>query len=271
MLFIGALKRCALVRVPLRGTRLGSRMIAQKTRYALRSLLFLAEEQGGAPVQLGRIAETQRVPPKYLELIMLDLKKAGLVKSIRGPEGRVQLSRAPRTRSRSAKSCARWKGRSRSCPAPASISMRRAAIAMTRRRARSAAHSRSFATKHRGARFDFARPGRRNGKTGSGSTIRGVGFGRSLCAAAGLLAGNVSGGARVAAVHAARLRRYYAMHLYTDPATPAARSAGDVRSRTERGSRPAWCCARLAATAILDAAVSAQARRSLLLASFLGA
>ena len=36
-------------------------MIAQKTRYALRSLLFLAEEQGGAPVQLGRIAETQRV------------------------------------------------------------------------------------------------------------------------------------------------------------------------------------------------------------------
>ena len=45
-------------------------MIAQKTRYALRSLLFLAEEQGGAPVQLARIAETQRVPPKYLELIM---------------------------------------------------------------------------------------------------------------------------------------------------------------------------------------------------------
>jgi DNA-binding IscR family transcriptional regulator len=48
-------------------------MIAQKTRYALRSLLFLAEEAGGAPVQLGRIAETQRVPPQYLELIMLDL------------------------------------------------------------------------------------------------------------------------------------------------------------------------------------------------------
>jgi predicted transcriptional regulator len=62
-------------------------MIAQKTRYALRSLLFLAEEQGGAPVQLSRIAETQRVPPKYLELIMLDLKKAGLVKSARGPKG----------------------------------------------------------------------------------------------------------------------------------------------------------------------------------------
>ena len=40
-----------------------------------------------------RIAETQRVPPKYLELIMLDLKKAGLVKSARGPKGGYQLSR----------------------------------------------------------------------------------------------------------------------------------------------------------------------------------
>ena len=59
----------------------------------LRSLLFLAEEQGGAPVQLSRIAETQRVPPKYLELIMLDLKKAGLVKSARGPKGGYKLTR----------------------------------------------------------------------------------------------------------------------------------------------------------------------------------
>jgi DNA-binding IscR family transcriptional regulator len=41
-------------------------MIAQKTRYALRSLLFLAEQEGSSPVQLSRIAETQRVPPKYL-------------------------------------------------------------------------------------------------------------------------------------------------------------------------------------------------------------
>src|SRR5215211_2959287 len=76
------------------GATVVPRMIAQKTRYALRSLLFLAEEQGGAPVQLGRIAETQRVPPKYLELIMLDLKKTGLVKSARGPKGGYQLARS---------------------------------------------------------------------------------------------------------------------------------------------------------------------------------
>ena len=70
-------------------------MLAQRTRYALRSLLYLAEEQDGAPVQLARIAETQRVPPKYLELIMLDLKKAGLVRSTRGPKGGYRLARAP--------------------------------------------------------------------------------------------------------------------------------------------------------------------------------
>ena len=62
-------------------------MLSQKTRYALRALLYLAEQGGGAPVTLARIASSQRVPPKYLELIMLDLKKAGLVRSSRGPRG----------------------------------------------------------------------------------------------------------------------------------------------------------------------------------------
>ena len=70
-------------------------MLAQKTRYALRSLLYIAEDTEGAPVQLARIAETQRVPPKYLELIMLDLKKANLVTSTRGPRGGYRLTREP--------------------------------------------------------------------------------------------------------------------------------------------------------------------------------
>ena len=47
------------------------------------------------PVQLARIAETQRVPPKYLELIMLDLKRAGFVRSTRGPKGGYVLARDP--------------------------------------------------------------------------------------------------------------------------------------------------------------------------------
>jgi Rrf2 family protein len=70
-------------------------MLAQKTRYALRALLYLTENHGGSAVQLARIAETQQVPPKYLELIMLDLKKAGMVRSIRGPKGGYALAREP--------------------------------------------------------------------------------------------------------------------------------------------------------------------------------
>jgi Rrf2 family protein len=68
-------------------------MLNQKTRYALRSLLYLAEEGEGAPVQLASIATSQQVPPKYLELIMLELKKAALVTSVRGPKGGYRLAR----------------------------------------------------------------------------------------------------------------------------------------------------------------------------------
>lgn len=70
-------------------------MLTQKTRYALRSLLYLAETSSETPVQLASIASSQRVPPKYLELIMVELKKAGFVRSLRGPKGGYQLTREP--------------------------------------------------------------------------------------------------------------------------------------------------------------------------------
>ena len=70
-------------------------MLTQKTRYALRSLLYLVERGGTGPVQISEIAETQQVPRKYLELIMLDLKRAGIVYSQRGPGGGYVLARAP--------------------------------------------------------------------------------------------------------------------------------------------------------------------------------
>jgi Rrf2 family protein len=70
-------------------------MISQKTRYALRALLHLVEFGRGDPVQLGSIAEAQQVPRKYLELIMLDLKRAGFVSSVRGPAGGYRLARPP--------------------------------------------------------------------------------------------------------------------------------------------------------------------------------
>ena len=70
-------------------------MLSQKTRYALRALLHLVERGAARPVQISEIASEQRVPRKYLELIMLDLKRAGLVSSQRGPGGGYALARAP--------------------------------------------------------------------------------------------------------------------------------------------------------------------------------
>jgi Rrf2 family protein len=70
-------------------------MLAQKTRYALRALLHLAEAEPGRSIQVADIAATQQVPRKYLELILLDLKKAGMVASRRGPGGGYVLARRP--------------------------------------------------------------------------------------------------------------------------------------------------------------------------------
>jgi Rrf2 family protein len=71
-------------------------MLSQKTRYALRALLHLAEAEAGRSVQAQEIASDQRVPRKYLELILLDLKRAGFVTSRRGPGGGYVLARHPR-------------------------------------------------------------------------------------------------------------------------------------------------------------------------------
>lgn len=70
-------------------------MLSQKTRYALRALLHIVEHGDDRAIQIGEIAEAQQVPRKYLELIMLELKKAGLLKSRRGPGGGYALAKQP--------------------------------------------------------------------------------------------------------------------------------------------------------------------------------
>jgi len=68
-------------------------MLSQKARYALRALLHLVEHGGSRTIQVGEMAEMQMIPRKYLEFIMVDLKKAGLVTSRRGPGGGYVLAR----------------------------------------------------------------------------------------------------------------------------------------------------------------------------------
>jgi Rrf2 family protein len=71
-------------------------MLSQKARYAIRAMLMLAERTDGEPLLIGDIAQRQSVPKKFLELILLDLKKRGLVHSRRGKHGGYVLGKAPR-------------------------------------------------------------------------------------------------------------------------------------------------------------------------------
>jgi len=70
-------------------------VLSQRARYALKALLSLAEAEPGAPVMISSIAKRERIPHKFLALILLDLKRFGLVQSRRGREGGYLLARPP--------------------------------------------------------------------------------------------------------------------------------------------------------------------------------
>jgi Rrf2 family protein len=69
-------------------------MLSQKSRYALKALLVLAAQGDSAPMQIAEIAEAAQVPRKFLEQILLELKKPGIVRSQRGRAGGYALGRA---------------------------------------------------------------------------------------------------------------------------------------------------------------------------------
>jgi len=71
-------------------------MLSQKARYALHALIVLAEHGGGEPLQIADIAKDARVPRKFLEQILLDLKKRGLVRSQRGRSGGYLIGKSAR-------------------------------------------------------------------------------------------------------------------------------------------------------------------------------
>ena len=70
-------------------------MLSQRTRYAIRALLHLADRHGQGPIQLAEIAERQNIPGKFLTVILSEMKRAGFVETMRGKEGGYWLSRAP--------------------------------------------------------------------------------------------------------------------------------------------------------------------------------
>jgi Rrf2 family protein len=67
-------------------------MLSQRARYAVKALIGLARHPGGMN-QVRALAEEANVPRRFLEVIMGDLRKAGLVESVRGKSGGYRLSR----------------------------------------------------------------------------------------------------------------------------------------------------------------------------------
>ncbi|HEU4322655.1 MAG TPA: Rrf2 family transcriptional regulator [Roseiflexaceae bacterium] len=69
--------------------------ISSKGEYGLRALLDLAQRFGEGPIQSRDIHERQGIDENYLNQILILLRKAGLIESLRGPQGGHRLSRAP--------------------------------------------------------------------------------------------------------------------------------------------------------------------------------
>ena len=70
-------------------------MLTRKSKYGLKALLMLAQEPDRRPVLIADLAERQRLPKKFLEAILLELKRHGLVHSKKGKGGGYFLSRDP--------------------------------------------------------------------------------------------------------------------------------------------------------------------------------
>src|SRR5215210_2504505 len=69
--------------------------ISVKGDYALHAVFDLALQRPGEPIKIAEVARRQRIPQKFLELILSGLKQGGFVESRRGAEGGYLLARSP--------------------------------------------------------------------------------------------------------------------------------------------------------------------------------
>ncbi len=69
--------------------------VSQKGLYALEALMLLARRYPEGTVKIREIAEDEELPEKFLELILLELKHARIVESVRGAKGGYRLKRPP--------------------------------------------------------------------------------------------------------------------------------------------------------------------------------
>ena len=70
-------------------------ILSKKTRYAIVALTRLAKDYGKGPIQIREIAEQEQIPQSFLENILLDLRKTGILGSNLGKSGGYYLLRRP--------------------------------------------------------------------------------------------------------------------------------------------------------------------------------
>lgn len=71
-------------------------MLAKKTRYSILALVKLAKEYGRGPLQISEIAKSEKIPQRFLEILLGDLKKMGFLGSKSGKEGGYFLIKNPK-------------------------------------------------------------------------------------------------------------------------------------------------------------------------------
>lgn len=71
-------------------------MLSKKTQYALKALGYLAGKYGEGPVLIAEISKKKKIPIKFLETILLELKQAGILDSKKGKGGGYYMSVPPK-------------------------------------------------------------------------------------------------------------------------------------------------------------------------------
>jgi len=70
-------------------------VISKKTKYALKALIYLARHYDQGPILIADLAKEERIPKKFLELILLTLKNNGILQSKKGKGGGYYLGKVP--------------------------------------------------------------------------------------------------------------------------------------------------------------------------------
>src|ERR1700712_2227453 len=71
-------------------------MLSKKTQYAFQALMYLAQKEDRGPVLIAEIAMKKKIPLKFLENILLELKKAGMLGSKKGKGGGYYFAKNPK-------------------------------------------------------------------------------------------------------------------------------------------------------------------------------